>query len=107
MELVEVDAFETQAAQAHLDALMKIGSAAAGGGFGWTLAGDASLGGDDEVGWVWMQGLGDDVFRDEWAVGVGSVDEVDAERDGSAEYVAHLLAASGFYPCALVDEPDG
>ena len=50
MELVEVDAIETEAAEAHLDTLMKVGCAAAGCGFGWALAGDASLGGDDEVG---------------------------------------------------------
>jgi hypothetical protein len=103
MELVEVDAFEAQAAEAHLDALMKVGCAAAWSCFGWTLARDASLGGDDEVGWVGMEGLGDDVFGDEWAVRVGSVDEVDFQRDGSAEYVAHLLAVGGLSPSAFVD----
>ena len=107
MELVEVDALETEAAEAHFDALMKVGCAAAGGGFGWALAGDASLGGDDEVGCVGVEGFGDDVFRDEWAVGVGGVDEVDAEGDGSAEYVAHLFAVGGFSPCAFVDQTHG
>ena len=54
-----------------------------------------------------MEGLGDDVFGDEWAVGVGGVDEVDTEREGSAEYVAHLLAVGGLAPCSFVDETHG
>ncbi len=88
MELVELDALELEPAQAHFDALNQISSAADVLGFGGALAGDAALGGDDEAGWVGIEGLADEAFGDLGAVGIGCVDEGDAELDGAAENAA-------------------
>jgi hypothetical protein len=49
MELVEVDALQLQPAQAHLDALDQVSSAANIFGLGRPLASDAALGSDDQT----------------------------------------------------------
>jgi hypothetical protein len=49
VQLVEVDAFELEAAQAHLDTLNQIAGAAHVLGFRRTLPRDAALGGDDQA----------------------------------------------------------
>ena len=52
MQLIEVDAVEFEAAQAHFDTLDQVACAPHVLGLGGTLAGDAALGGDDQAGWV-------------------------------------------------------
>jgi hypothetical protein len=53
-------------------------------GLGGALAGDATLGGDNEVGWLGVQSLADEALCDLGTVGVGGVDEGNAELDGAA-----------------------
>ena len=57
VELVEVDAVELEAAQAHFDALDQIAGAAYIFGFRRALAGDAAFGGDDQAGRIGVQAL--------------------------------------------------
>src|SRR5579862_4599643 len=94
MQLVEFDALELEAAQAHLDTLDQIARAAHIFGLGRTLARDAALGGDDEPDWVRMQRFADQAFGDLGAVGIGGVDQVDAELDGAAQNAATFFGVA-------------
>ena len=96
-----------QAAQAQLDALMEIFRPAHGCCFCWSLAGDAPLGGDDQIGWVGMEGLVDEFLCDFRAVRVSRVDEVDAFRDGSAENSLSVLTILRFAPCSFAYQAHG
>ena len=55
VELVELDALELEAAQAHFDALDQVAGAANVFGLRRALARDAALGGDDEAGGIGVQ----------------------------------------------------
>ena len=57
VELVEFDALQLEAAQAHFDALDEVARTAHVLGFGRTLAGDAAFGGDDQTGGIGVRGL--------------------------------------------------
>jgi hypothetical protein len=60
----------------------------------------ASLGADDQVLRIGVQRLADELFTDVRAVGVGRVDEVDAEFDRSPQYREGLVAVLRFAPNA-------
>ena len=85
MELIDGDAVKTETLEAAFDGFAEM----IGAGVVYPLAGadalPSALGSDDEVGGVGREGFGDEFFRDIGAVGVGGVDEVDAEFDGAAE----------------------
>ncbi len=107
MELVKVDAIEPEVAQGELELLLQVVGATAGLGFGGALAGEAALGGYDETGGVGVKGLGNQLFGDLRAVGVGGVEEVDAEFERPAKDVAGVLTAGRLAPGALADQPHG
>jgi TM2 domain-containing membrane protein YozV len=107
VKLVEFDALEFEATEAHFNALNEVAGAANVLGFGGALASDAALGGDDEVGRVRMQGFADEAFGDFRAVGVGGVDKGDAERDGAAEDAAGFVWIAWFAPGAFTDKTHG
>ena len=107
MQLVKVDAFELEAAQAHFDTLNEIAGAAYVFGFGGALAGDAALGGDDDAGRVGRERFADEPLGDFGAVGVGGVNEVDAELDGAAQYAARFGFVGGLAPRAFADQAHG
>ena len=86
VELVEVDAVELQAPQRHLDALAQVLGPADGLPHARAAAREAALGGDDQAVGVRVQRLGDEVLAHERPVGVGGVDEVDAQLDGPAQH---------------------
>ena len=50
-----------------------------------SMAGPADLGGDEQIFGIRIQRLGDKFLGDEGAIGVGGIDEVDAQFDGAAE----------------------
>jgi len=56
----------------------------AGGAVAGSGAFEAALGRDENA-VVGRQSLGDELLRDTWAVGVGRVDELDAQLDRSAQ----------------------
>jgi hypothetical protein len=105
MQLVKLDALEAETAEAHLDALDQVAGAAYVFGSGWSLTGYAALGSDDQSGGVGVQGFGDEALGDFGAICVGSVDEVDAKRNGAAEDAAGLVGVSRLAPRALADKP--
>lgn len=85
VELVEVYAFDAQAPEAPFAGFGEVGGVAVFDPVVRARAVKAALGGDDEAGRVGMEGFGDQFLADEGAVGVGGVEEVDAEFDGPAE----------------------
>lgn len=85
VELVEVDAFEAESVEASVDGLFEMAWAGVVDPLAGSGALPAALGGDDEAVGIGMEGLGDEVLGDVGAVGVGGVNEVDAELDGAAE----------------------
>ena len=101
VELVEVDALKPEVAQAHLDLLAQVLGAAEGDDVGLAAAAadpvlgtgaqHSALGGDDHVLGVGVQGAADDLLVGVGAVGVGGVDEGDAEVDGAAQHADGLL----------------
>src|SRR5262249_29980365 len=62
---------------------------------------EAAFGGNDEAGRVRIQSFGDDFLADIWAVGIGGVNEVDAEIDCAAKHADGFAAVSGLSPNAL------
>ena len=107
VELVEVDALELEAAQAHFDTLDQVAGAAHVFGFGGALAGDAALGGDDEARRIGVQRFADEALGDFGAVGVGGVDEGDAEIDGAAENAAGFVWGLRLSPGTVADKAHG
>jgi|ERR1700727_2334568 hypothetical protein len=107
MQLVKRNGLEVQTAQAQLDTLMKILRPPYGRCFCWSLAGNAPLGGDDQIGWVGMEGLVDEFLCDFRAIGVSRVDEVDAFRNGSAKNSLSVFTILRFSPCSFAYQAHG
>ena len=68
---------------------------------------EAALGGDDEIRWIRMQGFGNDFLADPWPVGIGCVDEVDAEFDGAAQNSNGFGAIGRLTPDAVTGDAHG
>ena len=85
MELVDVDAVEAETLEAAFDGLLDVRGAGVVLPDAGAVARPADLGGDDEIVGIGLERLGDQLFGDVGAVGVGGVDEVDAELDGAAQ----------------------
>ncbi len=83
--MVEIDAIETEATEAAFAGFAEMLGATVFGPAIGAGAIEAALGGDDEAVGIGMKGFGDELFGDVRAVGVGGVDEIDAEFDGAAE----------------------
>ena len=94
-------------AQAHLDTLNEIAGAAHVLGFGRALAGDAALGGDDHAGRIGRQRLADQPLGNLGAVGVGGVDQGDAQLDGAAQHAAGLGGIGRLAPRAFAHQAHG
>jgi hypothetical protein len=101
VQLIQVDPFDLQAAQAHLDTLDQIAGASHVLGFGRALAGDATLGGNDQTLGIWVKSFCDQPLGDLRTVGVGGVDQVDAEFNGAAQHPAGCGGIGRFAPRAL------
>ena len=65
------------------------------------------FGGDDQAGWVGVESFADEALGDFGAVGVGGVDEVDTEFDGTAENAAAFFRVAGLAPGAVSDKAHG
>jgi hypothetical protein len=79
MKLPEIDLLEAKIAQALMRLLDQIFRTADGQPDIGTVAGQAALGGDDRLAAIGMQRFLDQPFGDIGAVGIGRIDEVDAE----------------------------
>jgi hypothetical protein len=85
VEVVQVDPFDLEPSEAHLDALAEVLRPSAWCPPVGSLAGETAFGGDDELARVGVQRLADVFLCGEWAVGVGGVDVRDASVDGVAK----------------------
>ena len=107
VELVEVDALELEAAQAHFDTLDEVAGAAHVLGFGGALARDAALGGDDHAMRVGRERFADEPLGDLGAVGVCGVNERDAQFDGAAQHAAGFGCVGRLAPRAFAHQAHG
>jgi hypothetical protein len=85
VELVQRDLVEPQPPQAALAGPPEVSGPSVGYPASRAGPGQAALGRDDEVIGIGVQGLGDQVLADFWAVGVRGVDERDAELHRTPE----------------------
>ena len=105
MQLPEVDPFYFQPAQAHLDLLGQVLRASDGQPLIWALARKAAFGCDDDALCVGSQCLADELFAYVRTVGVGSVDEVDAEFDDVSQNFLGAFDIFGLAPDPVAGDP--
>ena len=84
MKLVERDLLKPQPPQASLADRDQVLWPAVGRPLSRTGALEAALGGDHKIIWVRVERIADQLLADVGPVGVGGVDEVDAEFDRAA-----------------------
>src|SRR5208282_5742033 len=107
VELVEVDAVETEASQAAVAGFAQVLGPAVFDPFVRAGPVESALGGDHQSRGIRVQGFRDDFFAHCRAVGIGGVDEVDAELDGAAKDLDALLAVGRLTPDAVAGDPHG
>ena len=84
MQLVAVDAVETEILQTLLRLLTQIFGTAVGLPLLRTLPGESRFGGDDEAFRIRGESFANQALADFGPVGIGGVDEVDAQLHGAA-----------------------
>ncbi len=115
MELPEIEPLYLEAAQAHLDLLLQVFGTPDWKPLVLSLPGQSGLGRDHDSAGVGRERLADESLAHFGAVGVGGVDEVYAELDGTLEHLLCLLSVPGFAPdsfsgkthCAVSQAVDG
>src|SRR5208283_16630 len=85
VELINIDALETQALQAAFTGLLNVPRRGIMLPDARTVARPANLGRDDEARGIGMKRLGDQLLGDVGTVGVGGVNEIDTELDSAAQ----------------------
>ena len=98
VELVQRDLFELEPSQASLAGLDQVVRPAVLRPLPGTGALEAALGRDHEIIRVRRQRLADELLADVRTVGVGGVDEVDAELDRAPQHRLRLVAVGGLAP---------
>src|SRR3981189_1997360 len=73
----------------------------------WTRPREAALGGDHELIRIGIERFRDQTLADLRTVGVGGIDEVDAQFEGSAQHTLALFAILRFAPDAGTGEAHG
>jgi hypothetical protein len=105
VQLVEVDRLDPQPPQRALAGLAQV----LGPPFRLPLAGagaqEAALGRDHQALGVGVQRLGQQLLADRGAVGVGGVDQVDAELDRAPQHRQRRLVVGRVAPDALAGDP--
>ena len=105
MKLIEIDFLHPQAAEAALALLPQIFRAAVRDPRARPWPCQATLGRDHQVIRIWVQRLGDQPLADLGPIGVGGIDEVDAEIDRAAEHALAFLPVSRLAPDAFAGQP--
>jgi hypothetical protein len=104
VELVDGDAVEAEALEASFHGFLQVIWRCVVNPLAGADTLPSALGGDDEVVRVGMEGFSDELFGDVGAVGVGGIDEVDAEFDGSAEGGNGGIAVDWWSPDAFAGD---
>src|SRR5450755_2761035 len=67
----------------------------------------SSFGGDDQIGWVWIQRFCNQFFRDSRTIGISCVDEVHVEVNHAPQGCKGGALISGRSPNACTRNPHG
>ena len=105
MQLVELDRVQSQPAERPLTRLPQVVGIAIGIPLIRTGPHVPALGGDQEVLGIGMQGLGNQLLAHVRAVGVGGVDQVDAQLHRTAENGDRLIVVCRGSPDAFAGDP--
>jgi hypothetical protein len=105
VELVQRDLLEPEPPQAALARLPQVFRAPVGVPAARAGPDQAALGRDHQVVWVRVQRLGDQLFAHRWPVGVGGVDEVDAEFHHAPQRRDGPVPAGRFAPDPAPSDP--
>src|SRR5580698_4976136 len=107
VELVEGNAIELEAAQAHFDALHQVAGAADVFRARRALASDAAFGGDDQVARIGVQRLADHALGHFRTVGVSGGDGSNPKLDGAEKHAAGFGGIFGLSPGAFAHQAHG
>src|SRR5947209_8504701 len=107
MKLIEIDFLHPQPAETAFALLPQILRAAVRNPRARPWPRQATLRRDHQVVGIWVERLGDQPLADLGPIGVGGIDEVDAEIDRAAEHALAFLAISGLTPDAFAGQPHG
>src|SRR6478752_665813 len=107
VQLQQVQRVHLELAQAQFGLLAEVLGTAHRHPFIRTGAGEPDLGGDLQAVPVRVQGLREDLLADVGPVGIGGVDEVDAELDGAADDGDGRLAVRRLAPDPVADNAHG
>src|ERR1700677_4269109 len=100
MELIYIDVIETQAFEAAFQRFREVFAAGIMSPLSGTGTLPSSFGGDDQIGWVWIQRFRNQLFRDSRSVGISRVDEVHVEVDRTPQRCKCGVLISGGSPYA-------
>src|SRR3954469_25878808 len=100
VQVVEVDVVQAEPARAHVRRVAEVVRVADGAHVGvlGAAADEPALGGDDQLFWVRVQGLADELLVGVRAVGVGRVDEGHARGDNLSQQRDALVMVGVFAP---------
>lgn len=104
MQLEEVDGLDLEAAETELGLLAQVGGNPDGSPPPRALTGQTCLGRDDHLVGIRVQCLCQQLLGDDGAIGVGGVEEGDAQLDGTTQHRDGLGVILGRAPDALAGE---
>src|ERR1700679_2538560 len=107
MELIYIDVIETQAFEAAFQRFREVFAAGIMSPLSGTGTLPSSLGGDDQIGWVWIQRFRNQFFRDSRTIRISCVDEVYFEVDRAPQRCKCGVFISGRSPNARARNPHG
>src|SRR5262250_2183462 len=98
MKLIEVDTVQFQASQTAFAGFAKMLRISVFRPAIRAAAVESAFRGNNEARGVRVKGFGDDLLAHIWAVGIGSINEVDAEIHGALEDLDCFVAVCRFAP---------
>ncbi len=104
MQLVEVVALGLEPPQARFAGCAQVRGARVLPPLAWPGANQAALGGDQQAPRVGVQRFGDQPLADHRPVGIGGIDEVDAEFDHATQHRTRLPLVLRFAPDAFAGD---
>src|SRR5712671_2751219 len=98
VKLIDIDLFDPQTLEAPLTCGAEVLGTPVRYPLPWPWTDEPAFGGDHELLRIRIQGLGDQSLTDLGAVGIGGVDEVDAELERAAQRAFALFPVGRFSP---------
>ena len=107
VQLVQLDTLEPEAAQAALTGRAQVLRPAVRRPLVRPGSLEACLGGDHQLGRIGVEGLRDEALAHRWAVGVGSIDQIEAQLQRASQHGDRLVVVARLAPDSLPGEPHG